>query len=115
MRCGPPPIRWKPLWPTIFGRCPPIRRCSTFSDELTDDVVECGGQACAIAGLLTRGPHTRRLCPFLRERPCLYATRRFPVVVVDRIAWRSITSGRLDTGERARLYKKLRRVRCRHA
>ena len=43
-RCVLPPTRWKALWPTIFGRCPPTRRCSTSSDGLTDDVVECGGR-----------------------------------------------------------------------
>ncbi len=44
MRSALPPTRWKALWPTIFGRYPPIRRCSTSSDGLTDDVVECGGR-----------------------------------------------------------------------
>ena len=33
--CGPPPTRWKVLWPTTFGRCRPTRRCSTSSERST--------------------------------------------------------------------------------
>src|SRR3954463_324520 len=56
MRCAPLPTRWKASLLTIFGRCPPIKRCSTSSDEPPDDAVECGGSARPIRALLTRAP-----------------------------------------------------------
>src|SRR5882762_6630279 len=38
MPSAPPPTRWKALWPMICGRCPPIRRCSTSSDQTSSSV-----------------------------------------------------------------------------
>ena len=66
-RCAPPPTRWKALWPTTCGRCPPTRRCSTSSEYARRIVGPYSGSTICTTPALT---------PAMNSRPVFGSTPR---------------------------------------
>src|ERR1700742_5103669 len=76
---------WKVLWPMIFGRCPPTRRCSTSSDKAALASSPSVGACARTVGMIKpANPHPRR--PIQLCRRGMLTTRKRALVVAEAYA-----------------------------